>query len=76
MNTIKKLLGVIWMVLSPITIAFLIYETVIKYQEALPQAKANTLLQWCIILLIFIPIAIGLFLFGKYAFENEYDTVD
>ncbi|MFY8090988.1 MAG: DUF6814 family protein [Chitinophagaceae bacterium] len=76
MNTLKKYLGVFWMILSPITVAFLTYETVIKYQEALPQAKANTLLQWCIILLIFIPIAIGFFIFGKYAYQNEYTTKD
>lgn len=74
MNILKKQLGLVWMLLAPITILLLIYETIVKYQEALPAAKANTLLQWSIILLIFIPIAIGFFLFGKYAYQNEYDS--
>ena len=34
--------------------------------------KANITLQWVIILLVFIPICIGFFIFGKYASTNEY----
>ena len=35
--------------------------------------KTNTMLQWIIILLVFIPICAGLFIFGKYALRGEYD---
>ena len=38
-------------------------------------AQTNTALQWGIILLIFIPIAIGLVIFGKYALAGEYDKL-
>ena len=49
MNTIKKLLGVIWMLLAPAIICFLIYEAFVKIGIAKPAEKANTILQWSII---------------------------
>lgn len=75
MNTLKKLLGYIWMVLSPAIILFLLYEAFVKIVAATEAAKANTILQWVIILLIFLPISIGFFIFGKYAAQNEYDQL-
>ena len=73
MNTIKKLLGYVWMLISPAIILFLVYEAVVKIAAASEASKANTILQWVIILLIFLPITIGFFIFGKYASANEYD---
>lgn len=75
MNTLKKLLGYVWMVLSPAIILFLLYEAFVKIGAATEAAKANTILQWVIILLIFLPISIGFFIFGKYASQNEYDQL-
>ena len=72
MNTIKKLLGFIWMVLAPAIICFLVYQAFLKIEAASTATKANVILQWSIILIIFIPICIGFFLFGKYAASNEY----
>ena len=72
MNTIKKLLGFIWMVLAPAIICFLVYQAFLKIEAASTVTKANVILQWSIILIIFIPICIGFFLFGKYAASNEY----
>ena len=72
MNTLKKLLGYVWMVLSPAIILFLLYEAFVKIGAATEAAKANTILQWVIILIIFLPITIGFFIFGKYAAQNEY----
>lgn len=72
MNTLKKLLGFVWMLLAPAIICFLFYEANIKIQGANANTKANVILQWSIILIIFIPICIGFFLFGKYAATNEY----
>jgi len=73
MNTIKKLLGYVWMLLALAIILFLVYEAKIKISTATDIAKANTMLQWSIILLIFTPICIGFFIFGKYASEHAYD---
>ncbi len=72
MNALKKLLGYIWMLLSPVIILFLMYQAFVKIGAAPQAAKANTILQWVIILLIFLPITIGFFIFGKYAAQNEY----
>lgn len=72
MNAIKKLLGFVWMLMSPVIILFLVYQAYVKIGAASEAAKANTILQWVIILLIFLPISIGFFIFGKYAAQNEY----
>jgi len=72
MNNIKKILGLVWMALAPAIICFLVYEAFAKIGTAKPTEKANTILQWVIILIIFTPISIGFFLFGKYAASNEY----
>jgi ABC-type polysaccharide/polyol phosphate export permease len=73
MNSIKKLLGYVWMLLAPAIICFLVYEALEKMGAASAAQKANVTLQWMIILLIFTPICIGFFIFGKYASANEYD---
>lgn len=72
MNTIKKLLGYLWMALAPIIIAFLVYEAVEKIGNATAVLRSNVILQWSIILLIFTPIGIGFFIFGWYASKDEY----
>ncbi len=72
MNSIKKLLGFVWMLLAPAIIFFLIYEASQKIGAATSVTKANVILQWSIILLIFTPICIGFFMFGKFAASNEY----
>lgn len=73
MNTIKKILGYVWMLLAPTIILFLVYQAKVKITAANDITKANTILQWVIILLIFTPICVGFFIFGKYASENAYD---
>jgi O-antigen/teichoic acid export membrane protein len=73
MNSLKRLLGYVWMIIAPAIICFLVYEAYIKIGFAKPAEKANTILQWVIILIIFTPISYGFFLFGKYAADNEYE---
>lgn len=73
MNTLKKILGYVWMLLAPAIICFLVYEAFVKIGLAKPAEKANVILQWVIILIIFTPISVGFFIFGKYATNNEYD---
>jgi len=72
MNSVKKLLGYVWMLMAPALICFLVYQAVEKISAATDIQKANITLQWVIILLVFIPICIGFFIFGKYASTNEY----
>lgn len=73
MNTIKKLFGYVWMLLAPTVICFLVYQAFEKISLAPTMHKANVSLQWVIILLVFTPICVGFFIFGKYASSNEYE---
>ncbi len=74
MKSIKKYLGIVWMILSILLVGFMLYQAFDKVGMA-PEGvvKTNTMLQWIIILLVFIPICAGLFIFGKYALRGEYD---
>ena len=73
MNTVKKMFGYLWMVIAPIIILFLLYEAYEKISKASAAVQSNVILQWVIILLIFTPICVGFFIFGKYASNGEYD---
>ena len=71
MNTIKKYLGIIWMILALAAVYFIIHAAVINIK---PESKLdiNKPLPWIIILIVFLPVASGLFLFGYYAIKGEY----
>jgi len=74
MNTLKKFLGLIWMVLGPLTMTFLFIHAIDKVGLAHTDIeRTNTILQWAIILFIFLPISLGLMIFGFYAWKGEYD---
>jgi purine-cytosine permease-like protein len=72
MNAIKKYLGIVWIILAPLIIFFLISGALTHVD---PQGKKdiNNPVIWIIIITIFTPIAIGLMIFGWYAFRNEYN---
>lgn len=73
MNSIKKMLGLVWMAAAPILIWFLASQAMQKISNATEATKANVMLQWVIILSIFAPICFGFFIFGYYGFKGEYD---
>lgn len=73
MSALKKYLGIMWVMLGPASMLLLTWQAWEKINLAKPGIETtNTALQWGIILLIFIPIAIGLVIFGKYALTGEY----
>jgi len=72
MNTIKKYLGIIWLLLGPAFIFFLVYGAVQNIDPA-GKKDINNPVIWIIIISIFTPIAIGLMIFGWYALKNEFD---
>ncbi len=72
MNSIKKYLGLVWMFLAPFIILILIIGA-ITYIDVNGKKDINNPIIWIIIISIFTPIAIGLMIFGWYAFKNEYD---
>jgi fatty acid desaturase len=88
MNQLKKAFGIIWILLGPAAILFMLWQAYEKVGDANAKiaaatteaAKAaaqgiatNTLLQWSIIIAIFVPIAFGMVIFGKYAMQGAYD---
>ena len=77
MNALKKMLGIVWIVLGPVIILFLIMQAIDKVAAATTGiARTNTTLQWSIIILIFIPICAGLMIFGYYGYKGEYEKLD
>ncbi len=76
MNALKKTLGIVWIILGPASVILMFLQAWDKVSNSPPGiAQTNTALQWGIILLIFIPIAIGLVIFGRYALAGEYDKL-
>jgi hypothetical protein len=76
MNALKKFLGVLWIILGPVIILFLIFQAIDKISLAAQGIdRTNTTLQWGIIILIFIPICAGLMIFGYYSYKGEYDKL-
>ena len=72
MQKLKRILGLIWMALGPIAIFILVWGAITNINLA-GKEDINKPLPWIIIIAIFTPIAIGLSVFGWYAWKGEYD---
>jgi len=70
MNTIKRIAGILWIILGPLAIFYLIKTAA---EEIANKPVIDTKIQWIVFVVIFIPIAIGLMTFGWYAFKGEYN---
>ncbi len=74
MNALKKYFGLLWLLIAP----FIIYELIqgaIQNIDTAGKKDINNPVIWIIIIAIFTPIAIGLVIFGWYAFRGEYDQL-
>jgi hypothetical protein len=71
MNTIKKYLGLVWLILAP-TVIYLLVNGAILHVDPAGKKDINNPVIWVIIITIFTPIAIGLMIFGWYAWKDEY----
>jgi uncharacterized membrane protein YadS len=74
MNQLKRIMGLLWMLIAPVVIYFLVMGAVHNISET-GTKDINKPVPWFIIIGIFTPIAIGLFIFGYYAFKGEYDRL-
>lgn len=72
MQTIKKILGVTWMILAPVII-YLLVKGAIQNIDSVGTKDINKPIPWIIIITIFTPIAIGFMIFGYYSVTGEYD---
>ena len=70
MNKIKRLAGIIWMASGPLA-SFYLIKTALEEIAAKP--NIDTKIQWGVFVGVFIPIAVGIVIFGYYAFKGEYD---
>ena len=69
MNQLKKWLGIVWILLGPFAIYYLIKTAAIEIGKS---PDTNTIIQWAVFVIIFFPIAIGMIIFGYYALKGEY----
>ena len=72
MQQLKRILGIVWMVLGPAAIFILLWGAFTNI-SAEGKGDINKPLPWIIVIGIFTPIAVGLSIFGWYAWKGEYD---
>lgn len=72
MNQLKRFAGIIWLLLGPVSMFYLIKTAA---AEMAKKPILDTKIQWIVFVVIFIPIAVGLVLFGWYALKGEYDHI-
>lgn len=75
MNTLKRYLGILWMLAGPLVFIFLIITAVTHIHSAARGDISNPV-PWLIIIVIFTPIAIGISIFGWYCWQGVYDRID
>ncbi len=71
MSSLKKILGIVWLLLGPAVIYFLL-QGAFTHVDPAGKKDINNPVIWIIIITIFTPIAIGLMIFGYYALKGEY----
>ena len=70
MDQLKRAAGILWMILGPLAVYYLVQTADIEIAK---KPVIDTKIQWGVFVGVFIPIAIGLVLFGWYAWKGEYD---
>ena len=70
MNTIKRFAGIVWILMGPVAIYYLIKTA---SEEITKKPVLDTKIQWVVFVVVFIPVVIGLMIFGWYALKGEYD---
>ena len=75
MKSVKRIAGILWIVIAAVSIVALLLGAV-QNIDVDGKADINKPLPWIIIIGIFTPIAIGMGVFGWYAFKGEYEDVN
>lgn len=70
MNILRRILGIVWMVLGPLVLFYLIRAGM---SDMARNPDVDTKVQWGVFIVVFIPIVAGLALFGYYSLKGEYD---
>lgn len=72
MNTLKRYFGIVFLLIAPFVIYQLIQGAIVNIDSSGLKDINNPVI-WIIIITIFTPVAIGLVIFGWYAFKGEFD---
>ena len=75
MSAVKKLLGFIWLIIGPVILDGLVYRAIHEFAIAKPEQLSELYVFWPVILIIFIPIAIGFSIFGWYSLKGLYNRL-
>jgi len=70
MNVLKRISGILWIIAGPLAIFYLIRTGISEINK---KPVIDTKIQWAVFIIVFIPIAIGIIIFGFYAIKGEYD---
>ncbi len=74
MNTLKRAAGFLWMVVAIGAIWFLLSRGIHELSAA--KVTPDKKIFWWSILPVYIPLMLGLILFGWYAWKGEYDELE
>lgn len=72
MNKLKRYAGLVWIIAGPLIFILLLIAAWYNIDSA-GKKDINNPVPWVIIIGIFLPIVIGLVIFGLYALKGEYD---
>ncbi|MEJ7822237.1 MAG: DUF6814 family protein [Chitinophagaceae bacterium] len=78
MNSVKRFLGIVWMLVGPVVFIMLVISAINNiYGDTNGQVLGDIInpVPWIIILAIFLPIAIGLSIFGWYVYKGDYENI-
>ncbi len=73
MHKLKQYAGFIWLVIGPVLFIMLLISAMNNINGHAKGDISNPI-PWIIILAIFLPIAVGLSIFGWYALKGNYDN--
>ena len=74
MNILKRLVGILCILIGPAIVAVLVTGAIHNIDSA-GTHDINKPIPWIIIISIFTPIAVGLMIFGWYAWKGEYERL-
>ena len=74
MNILKRLVGILCMLIGPAIVIVLLMGAINNIDSA-GTHDINKPIPWIIIISIFTPIAVGLMIFGWYAWKGEYQRL-
>ena len=72
MNALKRIAGILWIIAGPFAIYYLVRTAI---DEINKKPVIDTKIQWAVFVIVFIPIAVGIIIFGFYAIKGEYDQL-